>query len=35
MIAAGRLFGLVHQGGWCDVGRAETIAEAEAMLRDA
>lgn len=34
MIASGRLFGLQHQGAWCDVGRAENIAEAEAMLRD-
>lgn len=34
MIAAGRAFGLVHRGGWCDVGRPEGIAEAEAMLAD-
>lgn len=32
MIAAGRLFGVVHQGGWCDVGRPEGIAQAETML---
>ena len=32
MIAAGRAFGLVHDGGWCDVGRPEGIAEAEALL---
>lgn len=32
MIAAGRLFGVVHRGGWCDVGRPEGIGEAEAML---
>jgi N-acetyl-alpha-D-muramate 1-phosphate uridylyltransferase len=32
MIGKGRAFGLVHQGGWCDVGRPEGIAEAEAML---
>jgi MurNAc alpha-1-phosphate uridylyltransferase len=32
MIAEGRAFGLVHPGGWCDVGRPEGIAEAEAML---
>jgi MurNAc alpha-1-phosphate uridylyltransferase len=32
MIEAGRLFGVIHAGGWCDVGRPETIAEAEAML---
>ncbi|HBD89168.1 MAG: nucleotidyltransferase [Rhodobacteraceae bacterium GWE1_64_9] len=33
-IARGRAYGLVHQGGWCDVGRPEGIAEAEAMLAD-
>lgn len=33
MIANGRAFGVVHEGGWCDVGRPEGIAEAEAMLR--
>jgi len=32
MIAAGRAFGVVHQGGWCDVGRPENLALAEAML---
>lgn len=32
MIAQGRAFGLVHQGGWCDVGRPEGIAQAEALL---
>ena len=32
LIAAGRLFGLVHLGGWVDVGRPEGIAEAEAAL---
>ena len=35
MIAAGRAYGLLHPGGWCDVGRPEGIAEAEAMLRAA
>lgn len=35
MIAAGRAFGLVHRGGWCDVGRPEGIAEAEALLQEA
>lgn len=33
MIAAGRAYGVVHQGGWCDVGRPEGIAVAEAMLK--
>lgn len=32
MIARGRLFGVVHQGGWCDVGRPEGIAVAEGLL---
>ncbi|MDZ4094649.1 MAG: nucleotidyltransferase family protein [Paracoccaceae bacterium] len=32
MIAQGRVFGLIHQGGWCDVGHPEGIAAAEAML---
>lgn len=33
MIENGRAYGLVHQGGWCDVGRPEGIAEAEALLK--
>lgn len=32
IISEGRAFGLVHQGGWCDVGQPESIALAEAML---
>lgn len=32
MIANGRAYGVVHQGGWCDVGRPEGIAQAEALL---
>jgi MurNAc alpha-1-phosphate uridylyltransferase len=32
LIARGRAFGLVHRGGWCDVGRPEGIALAEGML---
>ena len=32
MIAKGTAFGLVHNGGWCDVGRPEGLAEAETML---
>lgn len=32
LIASGRAFGLIHQGGWCDVGQPEGIAEAEALL---
>jgi MurNAc alpha-1-phosphate uridylyltransferase len=35
MIADGRAFGLLHPGGWCDVGRPEGIAEAEALLAGA
>ena len=33
MIADGRLYGTVHKGGWCDVGRPESIALAESLLR--
>jgi len=32
MAATGRLFGAVHQGGWCDVGHPGGIVEAEALL---
>lgn len=32
LIAKGRLYGLIHQGGWCDVGRPEGIALAETLL---
>jgi len=32
LIAEGRLFGVVHRGGWADVGRPEAIASAEAEL---
>ena len=32
MIAQGRAYGLVHQGGWCDVGHPAGLAQAEAML---
>lgn len=32
MAAAGGLFGAVYPGHWCDVGRPENIALAEAML---
>lgn len=32
MIDEGRLFGVMHRGGWCDVGHPAGIAEAEAML---
>lgn len=35
MAAKGRLFGVTHPGGWCDVGRPDCIALAEAMLRGA
>jgi len=28
----GRLFGIVHEGSWCDVGRPENIRLAERML---
>ena len=32
MIADGALTGVVHEGGWCDVGRPESLPLAEAML---
>jgi len=32
MIARGGAHGLIHRGGWCDVGRPETIVRAEALL---
>ncbi len=32
LIAEGRLYGVVHRGGWVDVGRPEGIALAEAEL---
>ncbi|WP_415182366.1 nucleotidyltransferase family protein [Phaeovulum sp.] len=35
LIAEGRAFGVVHQGGWCDVGRPESIALAASMLERA
>jgi MurNAc alpha-1-phosphate uridylyltransferase len=35
MIAEGRAYGLIHQGGWCDVGSPAGIALAETMLRSA
>jgi len=35
MAGAGRLYGTVHQGGWCDVGRPQSIPLAERMLREA
>lgn len=35
LIAEGRAYGVVHRGGWCDVGHPAGIAEAEAMLREA
>jgi MurNAc alpha-1-phosphate uridylyltransferase len=31
-MVAGRAYGVVHQGGWCDVGHPEGIAVAETML---
>ena len=33
LIADGRAHGLVHDGGWCDVGYPDAIPLAEAMLR--
>jgi len=33
--ARGRLYGVVHDGRWCDVGRPDCIEIAESMLQDA
>ena len=35
MISRGGLYGCVHHGGWCDVGRPEAIPLAEALLAEA
>jgi N-acetyl-alpha-D-muramate 1-phosphate uridylyltransferase len=35
LIAKGKLFGILHPGGWCDVGTPEGIIKAEAMLAGA
>ena len=32
MITSGRAYGIVHDGGWCDVGHPGSIAQAEALL---
>lgn len=34
MISEGRAYGITHPGGWCDLGRPETIPLAEAMLAE-
>lgn len=34
LIADRRAFGIVHPGGWCDVGRPDCLPLAEAMLKD-
>lgn len=31
-MARGRAYGLIHRGGWCDVGTPEGLAEAETLL---
>lgn len=35
MLAEGRAYGIIHRGGWCDVGRPEGIALAENLLTGA
>ncbi len=35
MAQSKRLFGTVHNGGWCDVGHPGGIADAQALLKDA
>ena len=32
MITFGRAYGIVHDGGWCDVGHPGGVAQAEALL---
>ena len=32
LMAQGRVFGLVHPGGWCDVGQPDCLPLAEALL---
>lgn len=34
LISEGRAYGMIHHGGWCDVGRPEAIPLAEAVLAD-
>lgn len=34
LLERGRLFGILHAGHWCDVGRPQSIALAEQMLKD-
>lgn len=34
LMADGRVYGMVHPGGWCDVGYPEAIPLAEGLLRD-
>lgn len=34
LLARGRVFGVVHKGDWCDVGRPDCIPLAEAMLAE-
>jgi MurNAc alpha-1-phosphate uridylyltransferase len=33
-IARGRAYGVIHRGGWCDVGTPEGLAAAEQMLAE-
>jgi MurNAc alpha-1-phosphate uridylyltransferase len=35
MIAAGTAYGVIHHGGWCDVGHPEGVAAAERLLAGA
>lgn len=35
LIERGRAFGMIHPGGWCDVGRPEAIPMAEDLLANA
>jgi MurNAc alpha-1-phosphate uridylyltransferase len=35
LLPTGRVHGVVHDGGWCDVGQPESIPLAETLLREA
>ena len=35
LIAKGRAYGVIHRGGWCDVGNPEGIQTAETLLAEA
>ena len=34
LIVKGKAFGVIHNGGWCDVGHPKGVAMAEGLLSD-